>query len=241
MVGTPVSRRVMRHRRTASFRALLAMANISPVRPVERQVERNRIRRDRRRLADAAFYRGLLAYCGVPAQPRRRRAPVPPREDPDPVIVASSDTSAEDLPPQQLPREVVLLDIDSSVDELPDIDPRAQPQLPQRRHLLRNAYILLGRLQEPLPQAALRPLTPPPEVEPDVDWVVLEEGLADFDAPWQPQVEPQLPAIVGNNYSEINELHCIYELYESNTESSHMLTNLLMSLHTATNQTIPLN
>ena len=98
----------MRHRRTASFRVLRAIASISPVHPEERRAERNRINRDRRRRADAAFYRGLLAYCGVPAQIRQCHAPVPQREDPDPVIVVSSDTSAEDLPPQQLPQEVVL-------------------------------------------------------------------------------------------------------------------------------------
>ena len=191
-----MSRRITRHRRTASFHEIRAIASISPVLPEERRAERNRIRRDRRRRADPAFYRGLLEYCGVPAQPRRRRAPVPRHEDPDPVIVVSSDTSAEDLPPQQLPREVAIMEIDSSVNELPDIDPRPQHQLPLRLHLLQNAYVLLKRLQESFPQAAPRPLTLLPEVEPEVDWALLEGGLADFDAPWQQQIEPQLQVIV---------------------------------------------
>ena len=32
---------------------------------------------------------------------------------------------------------------------------------------------------------------PPPEVEQEVDWAILEEGLEQFDAPEQQQVDPE--------------------------------------------------
>ena len=125
MVGTPVSRRETRHQRTASFRALCAIRSISPERPEDRRAKRNRIRRDQRRRANAAFYRGLLEYWGVQVQPRqRRRQPVQRRLDPDLPIVLSSDTSGEDLPPpEQSQLGAVVVDIDSSIDELPNIAP----------------------------------------------------------------------------------------------------------------------
>ena len=150
MVGTPISWRVTSHCRTASFRALRAIACISPVCPEERRAERNRLRRDRRRRADAAFYRGLLEYCGVPAQPRRRRQPAPPREEVNPVIVVSSDTSAKDLPPPPQQQEEVQLDFDSLIDELPNIDPRPQHQLPVRQQVMQRAYVLMEWLQLPM-------------------------------------------------------------------------------------------
>ena len=62
MVGSPISRRVVRHRRMASYRALQAIRNISPVRPEERRAERNRIRRDRMGRADAALEHGLVDF-----------------------------------------------------------------------------------------------------------------------------------------------------------------------------------
>ena len=72
----------------------------------------------------------------------------------------------------------VIIDLDSSLETLPDIDPHPQFQLlveplPELGHLnitlefppplqhqaLREAFVLLNRLQLPL----LQPLTPPPE------------------------------------------------------------------------------
>ena len=60
---------------------------------------------------------------------------------------------------------------------------------------MQQAYVLLERLQLPVAhlqqlQQPQRPRTPPLEVEPEVDWVELEEGLAAFDAPLPQQVEP---------------------------------------------------
>lgn len=184
MVGTPIGRRVTRHRRAASFRALCAISLVSPVRPEERRAERNRLMRDRTRRADAAFYRGLLDYCGVPRPPpRRRRQPLPQPPAIELPIIISSDESADDLPepPQQPP--VVVVDLKSSLDELPDLD-ITQEFPPLEHQVFREAYVLLERLQD----QSQRPLTPPPETE--VDWAGLEEALADFDAPQHPLVLP---------------------------------------------------
>ena len=41
-------------------------------------------------------------------------------------------------------------------------------------------------------QQLQRPPTPPPEVEPEVDWEELEGGLAAFDAPLPQQLGPPL-------------------------------------------------
>ena len=68
---------------------------------------------------------------------------------------------------------------------------------PLQHQALREAYVLLHRMQLP----PLRPLTPPPELprrvatpppEPVVDWVALEAGVADFDAPHRGVLPPQL-------------------------------------------------
>ena len=117
------------------------------------------------------------------------------------MVVLSSDSSAEDLP---APGQIVV-DLDSSLESLPNIDPRPQFQLPVapledlgrlditldfppplQHQTLREAYVLLQRLQLP----PLQPLTPPPEFPPRaqsppldqaVDWVELEAEVAHFD------------------------------------------------------------
>ena len=204
MVGTPPRRNSSRHRRAASIKASWAIAKISPVRPSERRAERNRIRRDRRRRADARFYRDLLIYCGHPQQPRRRRRVPPPTPEVEAPILVSSDTSAEDLPqPQLQQRPIEVVDLDTTGDSLPNIDPRPQWQLPEQplpdlgpidmtaelapqlqNQTFREAYVLLQRMQVP----RLQQLTPPPEFPPreialppeqDEGWLELE--VADFD------------------------------------------------------------
>ena len=130
MVGTLPRRHSSRHRRAAAILALRAIRNTSPVRPAERRAERRRLRRDRARCCDAAFYRGLLAFCEAPPEkPRRRRRAelLPPVVEG--AIIVSSDTSAEDIVAPNLTPPVVV-DLDSSLETLPDIDPRPQFQLP---------------------------------------------------------------------------------------------------------------
>ena len=201
----------------ASILALRAIRNTSPVRPAERRAERRRLQRDRVRRRDAAFYRGLLAFCGAqPEQPRRRRRVERPQPVVDRPIVVSSETSADDIRAPILAQPMVI-DLDSSVESLPNIDPRPQFQLPVehlvdlghldvtvefpplQHQVLREAYVLLERLQLP----PLQPLTPPPELEPrivspgavfDIDWEELEEGLAIFDGPPVPLM--QQPIVV---------------------------------------------
>ena len=166
------------------------------------------MQRNRAGRCDAAFYRGLLAFCGVPpAPPRSRRGVERPRPVVDEPIVLSSDTSAEGivLPDQQPPQ--ILLGLDSSIESLPNIDPCPQWQLPVgllrdlgsldvtaeilpppplQHRVLQEAYVLLQRLQLP----PLQPITPPPEPparEPtqspgqEVDWVEVEAAVAEFD------------------------------------------------------------
>ena len=57
---------------------------------------------------------------------------------------------------------------------------------------MRRAIVFLERLCDPvLPLQQLpRPPTPPPEVDDQVDWDLLEQGLEAFDAPQQ-QLLPQ--------------------------------------------------
>ena len=77
---------------------------------------------------------------------------------------------------------------------------------PLNNQTFREAYVLLSRLQLP----PLQPLTPPPEqparpptppFEPEADWALLEEAVANFDGPQQhlappPQLELQQPVVV---------------------------------------------
>ena len=72
---------------------------------------------------------------------------------------------------------MVVVDLSESLDELPEIDPRPlQPTLGEAT--LRQAYVLLERIdaQLPLPQLPERLPTPPPVRGPDVDWEQLEDG-----------------------------------------------------------------
>ena len=215
MVATPSPRRhSARHRRTASILAQRAISRVSPVRESERRAERRRLQRQRERRRDAAFYRGLLQYCGVPPEPPRRRRRV---QRPPPVvelpIVVSSDTSAENIQPP-VPAQPIIIDLDSSLESLPNIDPRPQWQLPVpplqdlghlditaefaaplQHQALRGAYVLLHRLQlpplqplSPPPEQQLCPPTPPPEQQ--VDWVGLEAAVAGFD---NLEIEIELP------------------------------------------------
>ena len=128
------------------------------------------------------------------------------------------------MPPVQQP---VLVELDSSADSLPNIDPRPQWQLPVEQlqdlgpldataeiqppplqhRVLREAYVLLQRLQlpelqriTPPPEQPARAPTPPPEEE--VDWVEVEAAVAEFDGqryflvPQPPALqEPEVPAI----------------------------------------------
>ena len=205
MVQTPPRRSSTRHRRTASILAQRAISRVSPIRDSERRAERRRLKRQRERRRDAAFYRGLLAYCGVPPEPPRRRRRV---ELPHPVedrpIVVSSDTSSDNIQPL-IPAPPIIIDLDSSVESLPNIDPRPQWQLPVeplldlgpldvtaeiapglQHPVFREACVLLHRMQlpplqqiTPPPELAPRPVTPPPE--PEEEWVQLEAAVAAFD------------------------------------------------------------
>ena len=152
MVGTPVSRRVTRHHRTAALRAIRAIRLVSPVRPEERRAERNRLQRDRLCRVDGAFHRGILDYCGVPLPPpRRRHRPLLPPPAIDLPILISSDASADDLSALQVPQQqpVVVVNLESSVDELPDLDATQEFPPPLQHQVLGEAYVLLERLQLP--------------------------------------------------------------------------------------------
>ena len=141
------------------------------------------------------------------------------------MVVVSSDTSLDDAdvePPLRQP----IVDLDSSLEMLPDIDSQPQHQLPAqplqdlgpqnvtaellpplRHQTLREAFVLLQRLQLP----PLLPITPPPELPPRaltpppeqaVEWDAMEVRVANFDgqeyailatqpiALQQPQVAP---------------------------------------------------
>ena len=168
MVETRPRRSSTKHRRTASILAHRAISRASPIRDSERRAERRRLQRQRERSREAAFYRGLLAYCGVPPeQPRRCRRVELPQRVVDRPIVVSSDTSSDNIRPPILARPVVV-DLDSSIESLPNIDPRPQFQLPVpplrdlghlditaefvpplQHRALREAYVLLHRLQLP--------------------------------------------------------------------------------------------
>ena len=191
MVGTPVSRRVTRHRRTASFRALLAIREISRVRPADRRAEQCRLARGRCNRARAAVLRDMRDFFGLPQAQRRQRVQLPRPVQPELVILVSSDTSAEDLPPPPLQQPgFVCGDLDSSLEELPELNITREFPPPLQHQVLREAYMLLDRLRDP----PHRPPTPPPE--PEVNWACLEEALAECNAPLHPLVLPPQPLIV---------------------------------------------
>ena len=93
----------------------------------------------------------------------------------------SSDTSMEDLLPPE-PQQPVVVDLESSLEELHDLNITVEEHI-------REAYVLLHRLQlpplqplTPPPELPPQPLTPPPEQE---NWVGLEAAVAHFDGPEQ--------------------------------------------------------
>ena len=222
MVGTPERRHSSIHRRTAAIVARRAIGLVSPVRERDRRAERRRLARNRRARADAALLREMKQFLGIPVAPPRRRLQRPQRQPQQPLEIVISDTSEEDVPPPIPQLEVV--DLDSSLESLPNIDPRPQWQLPEQplqdlgplnitaellpplnHQTLREAVVLLQRLQvpplqtiTPPPELPPRPLTPPPEQA--VEWDLVEAGVANFDgrnyAVLVPALELQQPPVV---------------------------------------------
>lgn len=94
MVGSPVGRRVVRHRRVASHFALRRMRDISPIREADVRAARNHRRRERRRRASAQLLHDLKELFGVPIERRHRReppsAPVLPQL---PIVITSGESS----------------------------------------------------------------------------------------------------------------------------------------------------
>ena len=144
---------------------------------------------------------------------------------PDPPLI-DLDSSLDSLPnidprPQfQLPIDPVvdLHPLDSSLDSLPNIDPRPEFQLPLeplvdlgplditlecppplQHQTLREAYILLQRLQLP----PLQPITPPPELPPRAltpppdqeGWVEVEAAVATVGVVFPQPLELQQPEV----------------------------------------------
>ena len=165
------------------------------------------------RRRDAAFYRGLLAYCGVPQpppRPRRRRRVEQPLPEVQQPIELSSDESGGDLGHVAQRGPVELVDLDSSLESLPNIDPRPQWQLPVepladlgplnvtqellpplQHQTLREAYVLLQQLQLP----PLQPITPPPELPPRAPTPPPEE-----EERWD-TLEVELERLADNSYA----------------------------------------
>ena len=151
-------------------------------------------------------------FFGLP-QPRRVQRVVPqPRINPPPEVIDILDTTTEEVDHQPPEHQNVLVQLNSSNDSLPNIDPRPQWQLPVeplvdlgpldvtaecrpplQHQVLREACLLLQRLQAP----PLRPITPPPEFpqhQQPGDWVELEVAMASFDGQ-EYLVVPRLPLL----------------------------------------------
>ena len=211
MVGSPPRCHSSRHRRTASILAQRAIALVSPVRPCDRRRERRRLERGRRLRARSAILRDIRDYFSLP-QPRRVQCvAAQPRVDPAPQVIDLAETSFKDADqPPLTPPHVV--ELDSSLESLPNIDSRpqwqlpveplgdlgpldvtAECQLPLQHQVLREACVLLQRLQAP----PLRPITPPPELPPpqqEQDWVEVEAAVARFDGQ-EYLVVPRVPLL----------------------------------------------
>ena len=72
MVGSPIARRVSRHRRRASHFAQQLMRALSPTCETDVRADRYRRRRDQRRKMKALLLRELKDFFGVPRQHRNR-------------------------------------------------------------------------------------------------------------------------------------------------------------------------
>ena len=115
----------------------------------------------------------MRAIFGLPVPPRHQRPPTQLQPDPNATIIISSDSYGDEQrdpePAPELP-VVDVVDLAESFDELPEINPPQQQQLPVHETPLREAFVLLNRLQE---QPPARPLIPPPEPVPEVDWAAV--------------------------------------------------------------------
>ena len=102
VVGSPITRRVSRHRRVASHLALWLIRAVSPVREAEVHAACNRRRRDGRRRASAELLRDLKEYFGFLVQ----RRPVQPAQLPELPVEISSEDSSEDEAPVQVKQDL---------------------------------------------------------------------------------------------------------------------------------------
>ena len=164
MVGSPISRRVSRHRRTASHLALRLIRAVSPIREAENRAACSRRWRDRRRRASAQFLRELKEFLGFPVQ-RHCRHPVPPAPQPEPPILASSGDSPDEGEHVPDRPDVEAVDLSGTFEELPNLDPLLRRATIQEA-ALRQAYIVLERLDDDLllPQLPILPVTPPADL-----------------------------------------------------------------------------
>lgn len=169
MVGSPIARRVSRHRRTASHFALRLIRAISLTREEDLRAARGQRRRDQRRRASAKLLRDLKDFFGVPQLRRQRRPRVlPQQQQPEPpIIISSGESSGEEGPvprggrgPLQVGRRA------------PNLNPPPAPPTIAGA-ALRQAFVLLERIDGhlPLPQFLARPAAPlVQEPEPATDW-----------------------------------------------------------------------
>lgn len=133
------ARWVIRHRRTASHRALRYIWSISPVREEDFREERRRILRARRRRASAALLHEMCLFFNLTVWRREWRHPVPQRLDPDPPIIIPSDSSGDEEEQPPTDHQVAeVVDLSESFDELPDLN---LPQLPLLHLVLQQAFV----------------------------------------------------------------------------------------------------
>ena len=78
------------------------------------------------------------------------------------------------------------MNLESTLEDLGDLDITRELLPPLRNQVFREAYVLMTRLGEQQPQQLL---TPPHE--PDVDWVGLEQAVANFDNLPAPVPQPE--------------------------------------------------
>ena len=185
MTNSPIARRVRRHRRGASYRALRGIQNYSPICDWERRNQRNQISRKRHRRVSRALLGQMLNFFGIPKSPPRQRRQPQPEPDPDMAIVISSDSSSDNLPQPEPHIVPLLIEMSSSSEEdLPDIEQlEVQPppqllqvELLQEPIILLEEVVFLRRLSENYAEP-LRPVQQPP-----INWDELELRLATIHA-----------------------------------------------------------